>query len=191
MNPCRVLVIGATASGTTTLARALADRWSVPHADTDDYFWAPTDPPYTDKRPEADRLRLMGEVFLPRRSWVLSGSVMGWGEPLLDHVDALVFCSLDPDVRLARLRAREAVRYGGRIRPGGDLAATHQEFVTWAAGYEVSDFPGRSRALHEAWMTRFSGPILRIDTARPVDELVAQIVDDRGHPVTRILHDHV
>lgn len=191
MNPCRVLVLGATASGTTTRARALADRWSVPHADTDDYFWVPTDPPYTDKRLEADRLRLMGEVFLPRPAWVLSGSVMGWGEPLLDHVDALVFCSLDPDVRLARLRAREAVRYGDRIRPGGDLATTHEEFVTWAAGYEVSDFPGRSRALHEEWMTMFDGPVLRIDTARPVDELVAQIVDDRGHPVTRILHDHV
>ena len=48
MKPCRVLVLGATASGTTTLARALADRWSVPHADTDDYFWVPTDPPYTE-----------------------------------------------------------------------------------------------------------------------------------------------
>jgi hypothetical protein len=152
-------------------------RWSVPHADTDDYFWAPTDPPYTDKRPEADRLRLMGEMFLPRRAWVLSGSVMGWGEPLLDHVDALVFCSLDPDVRLARLRAREAVRYGDLIRPGGDLATTHEEFVTWAAGYEVPDFPGRSRALHEEWMTRFCGPVLRIDTAPPVAALVQQIVE--------------
>jgi adenylate kinase family enzyme len=84
MNPCRVLVLGATASGTTTLARALANRWSVPHADTDDYFWVPTDPPYTEKRPEEQRLRLMQEMFLPRSAWVLSGSVMGWGEPLGD-----------------------------------------------------------------------------------------------------------
>jgi len=122
---------------------------------------------------------------------VLSGSVMGWGEPLLDHVEALVFCSLDPDVRLARLRAREAVRYGDRIRPGGDLATTHEEFVTWAAGYEVSDFPGRSRALHEEWMTSFSGPVLRIDTARSVDELVADIVEDPGHVVTPNVHDRV
>ncbi|CUR62321.1 conserved exported hypothetical protein [metagenome] len=177
MNPCRVLVLGATASGTTTLARALAGRWSVPHADTDDYFWVPTDPPYTDKRLAEDRLRLMAEMFLPRRAWVLSGSVMGWGEPLLDHVDVLVFCSLDQDVRLARLRAREAVRYGERIRPGGDLATTHEEFVTWAAGYERADLPGRSRTLHEEWLTRFAGPILRLDTAGPVDTLVDQIVE--------------
>ena len=182
MNPCRVLVIGATASGTTTLARALAGRWSGPHADTDDDFWMPTDPPYTDKRPAEDRLRLMAEMFLPRRAWVLSGSVMGWGEPLRDHVDVLVFCSLDQDVRLARLRAREAVRYGDRIRPGGDLATTHEEFVTWAAGYERADFPGRSRTLHEEWLTRFDGPILRLETAGPVDTLVDEIVEGaRGH----------
>ena len=117
MNPCRVLVLGATASGVTTLGRALAARWSVPHADTDDYFWEPTEPPYTVKRAEERRIELMQEMFLPRRAWVLTGSVMGWGEPLLDHVDVLVFCSLDPDVRLERLRAREAVRYGDRIRP--------------------------------------------------------------------------
>lgn len=175
MNPCRVLVIGATASGTTTLARALADRWSVPHADTDDYFWEPTDPPYTVKRPETDRLRLMAEVFLPRRAWVLSGSVMGWGEPLLDHVDVLVFCSLAQDVRLERLRAREAVRYGDRIRAGGDLATAHEEFVTWASGYEVADFPGRSRTLHEEWIQRHTGRVIRIDTDRPVAELVREL----------------
>ena len=177
MTPCRVLVIGATASGTTTLARALADRWSVPHADTDDYFWVPTDPPYTIKRPEAERLRLMEEMFLPRPAWVLSGSVMGWGEPLLDHVDVLVFCSLAQDVRLDRLRAREAVRYGDRIRVGGDLVTAHKEFMAWAAGYEESEFEGRSRALHEQWLTRFDGPVVRIDTDRPVTELVAEIVE--------------
>jgi adenylate kinase family enzyme len=175
VNPCRVLVLGATASGVTTLGRALAARWSVPHADTDDYFWEPTEPPYTVKRAEDRRIQLMQDMFLPRRAWVLTGSVMGWGEPLLDHVDVLVFCSLDPDVRLERLRAREAVRYGDRIRPGGDLATTHEDFVTWAAGYEIPDFPGRSRTLHEAWMTRFSGPVVRVDTARPVDELVAEL----------------
>ena len=118
----------------------------------------------------------MAEMILPRPAWVLSGSVMGWGEPLLDHVDVLVFCSLPQDVRLERLRAREAVRYGDRIRPGGDLATAHEVFVTWAAGYELPDFEGRSRALHEQWLTRFAGPVIRVDTAAPVPALVEKIV---------------
>jgi hypothetical protein len=60
----------ASGSGTTTLARALANHWSVPHADADDYFWMPTDPPYVEKRPESDRLSLLRNVFVPREAWV-------------------------------------------------------------------------------------------------------------------------
>src|SRR6476659_5566434 len=77
--PCRLLVTGASGSGTTTLGRALASDWAVPHADVDDYFWRPTSPAYVAKRPVEDRLRLMAEVFLGRDAWVLTGSVMGWG----------------------------------------------------------------------------------------------------------------
>ena len=67
------------------------------------------------------------------------------------------------------------MRYGDRIRAGGDLATTLEDFLTWPAGYDVPGFPGCSRTLHEAWMTRFSGLVVRVDTARPVDELVAQL----------------
>ena len=61
--------MGASGAGTTTLGRSLADHWSVPHADADDYFWVPTVPPYVEKRPEADRVTLMRSVFLPREAW--------------------------------------------------------------------------------------------------------------------------
>ena len=175
MKPCRVLVMGASGSGTTTLARALASEWAVPHADADDYFWVPTDPPYVDRRPEADRLRLMQEVFVPRDAWVLSGSVMDWGEPLLDHVDAVVFCSLASDVRLERLRAREAVRYGTAVDPGGERAEAFAEFLAWASGYDEPGFGGRSRVAHEAWLADLACPVVRVDTARPVDELLAAL----------------
>ena len=75
---------GASGSGTTTLARAVADAWAVPHGDADDYFRLPTDPPHVDRRPEAERLALMEQVFLPREAWMLSGSILGWSlEPTL------------------------------------------------------------------------------------------------------------
>ncbi|NPD04519.1 hypothetical protein HN031_07455 [Nocardioides sp. zg-1308] len=189
MDPARVLVMGASGSGTTTLARALAGRWAVPHADADDYFWVPTDPPYVDKRPEAERIRLMQEVFLPRPAWVLSGSIMGWGEPVVPLLDAVVFCSLAPDVRLQRLRDREAVRYGDRIEPGGDLVESHAEFIAWAAGYEDPAFDGRSRAVHEEWLAGLACPVLRVDTAQPVEGLLQEIAEDPSHRVARNFRD--
>jgi hypothetical protein len=50
---------GASGAGVTSLGRALACALAVPHHDTDDYFWLPTDPPYRDKRDVGERLKLM------------------------------------------------------------------------------------------------------------------------------------
>ncbi|WP_255184785.1 hypothetical protein [Janibacter sp. CX7] len=177
MTPCRLHITGASGTGTTTLGRAVATTWSVPHADTDDYFWAPTSPPYTTKRDGTDRLRLMHEMFVGREAWVLSGTLMGWGDSLAEHFDAVVFLSLDHDERMDRLRAREVTRYGVSIETGGSRATAHHEFMQWAGGYEDPDFDGRNRARHQAWLGTLPCTVLRLDSARPVDELVKEIIE--------------
>ncbi|ASR09775.1 hypothetical protein CHY08_18390 [Rhizobium leguminosarum bv. viciae] len=51
-------VMGASGSGTTSLGRALAERLDIAHLDTDDFFWMPTDPPFTTPRDADERIRL-------------------------------------------------------------------------------------------------------------------------------------
>ena len=46
----RLHILGASGSGTTTLGRALAERLTYLHFDTDDYYWLSTDPPFTAQR---------------------------------------------------------------------------------------------------------------------------------------------
>lgn len=166
-------MIGASGSGTTTLARALANHWSVPHADADDFFWVPSDPPYVTKRSEADRLALMRAVFVPREAWVLSGSMTGWGEAVVDECDAIVFLTLDPSERLRRLEAREVHRRAGR---GFDPVAW-AAFLDWARGYDDPAFDGRSLAAHETWLADRAQPVLRLDSAMGRDELLAAVLD--------------
>lgn len=178
--PCRWHVTGASGAGVTTLGRALAQALSVPAMDTDDFFWLPTEPPYRDKRPIADRLALMEALFLPRRAWVLSGSLSGWGDPVIPRFEAVVFLTLDPALRLARLEAREALRHGaGAIRPGGTRAEGTAAFLDWARRYDDPAFTGRSRAMHENWLEGLPCPVLRLDSAEPVDTLVARCLDWR------------
>ena len=173
MRRCRLHVMGASGSGTTTLARALADHWSVPHADADDYFWVPTDPPYVERRPESDRLALMREVFVPREAWVLSGSMVDWGDAVVDECDAIVFLTLDPQERLGRLEAREVHRRAGR---GFDSTAW-EGFLDWARGYDDPAFDGRSRLAHEKWLAERHHPVLRLDGAASREELRDRVLD--------------
>jgi len=173
MQPCRLHITGASGTGTTSLGRAVAAAWAVPHADVDDYFWEPTDPPYVEKRPEPERLALMEALFVPRDAWVLSGALMGWGDALIPRFDAVVLLSLNPAVRMARLQAREDARYSDTIAPDGPGASAHQAFMDWARGYDDPTFAGRNVARHDRWLSDLPCPVLRLDSTEPVTALVA------------------
>lgn len=170
----RIYVTGAAGSGVTTLGRALSTAFGLVHVDCDDHYWMPTDPPYTAKRPAAERVpsirRALGEG-----GWVLTGSFDGWGDPLIDRVDLIAFLFTAQAVRLARLAAREKARFGDRILPGGDMEGINRSFMDWAAGYEQSGFNGRNRARHEAWLARQVAPVLRLDGETPLADLVATV----------------
>lgn len=176
----RLLVTGASAAGTTTLGRSLASLQSIPHADVDDYLWLPTSPPYTHKRPVKERLALMNALFVPRDSWVLSGSLRGWGDSVIEQVDAVVFLALDPHTRMNRLIDRQVLRYGATIEQGGVNEAAHHDFLDWARGYDDTTLAGRSRAVDEHWLSQLPCPVLQLNSAEPKSRLVTEVTDWLG-----------
>src|SRR4029450_3942966 len=99
----RIHILGASGSGTTTLGRALAERLQYPHFDTDDYFWLPTDPPYTQQRERTERAQLLMDDIPAQDSWVLSGSLCGWGDVAIPLFALVVFLWIPQDIRMERL----------------------------------------------------------------------------------------
>ena len=98
-------------------------------------------------RPVEARLALLRPALAGSAAWVLSGSLCGWGDPLIPEFELVVFLVVPTEVRLARLRAREAARYGREaIAPGGALHGAHLEFLDWAGRYDTGDVEMRSRA---------------------------------------------
>jgi adenylate kinase family enzyme len=175
-------IMGASGSGTTTLGRAVARRRGCPHHDADDYYWLPTDPPFTEARPMPERLNRLHRALAASEAWVLSGAVTGWGMRLAVAFDLVVFLHLDPALRMARLREREVRRHGARIEVGGDMAAIHASFMAWAAAYETAGLDQRSRAQQESWLADLPCPVLRLDSARPVEALVEAVLATLAGP---------
>jgi adenylate kinase family enzyme len=181
MKSCRLHIMGASGSGVTSLGRALADALAVPHHDTDDYLWQPTTPPYRVLRDIPERLRLMQEVFLPRADWVLSGGLDGWGDAVIPLFDMVIYLTTPKELRLSRLRAREARHFGAdAVAPGGWRHRETEDFIEWASHYEDGDREGRSLAKHQAWLATLPCPVLRFDGSRPLPELVAPCVARLG-----------
>ncbi len=176
MKTCRILITGASGAGVTSLGRALTDALAISHHDTDDYFWRPTNPPYREMRDVGDRLRLMREVFLDRSDWVLSGSLDGWGDPIIPHLDAVVFLYVPTPIRLERLRVREARRLGAdAVSPGGSMYQQAEEFIEWASHYDDGSREGRNLGRHQAWLATLSCRVLRLDGDRPLQDLVKEV----------------
>ena len=173
----RIHILGASGSGTSTLGAALARRLGVTHADSDSLYWQPTDPPYTTPRSAEDRLALLLRTLPIRGHWVFSGAATKWAAPLEPHYDLVVFLRLDPDVRMHRLKQREARRFGRRILPGGDMLGTHTQFIAWAASYDTAGSLRRGLITHEAWLADQPAPVLRLDSGAPVEDLVAAVMD--------------
>lgn len=171
---------GASGAGVTTLGHALAARLGCSVLDTDSFYWRPTDPPFNEAVPMPARLERLERALddateRGRRSAVLAGSLAGWGDPLVQHFRAVLFVSAPTEVRLARLRRREAERHGARIAPGGDMHAGHLAFLDWAAAYEPGPTSGRSRAVHEAWLSGLPCPVLRVDGCEATEAQVAHV----------------
>jgi len=174
LKTCRIHITGASGAGVTSLGRGLADALAIPHHDTDDYFWRPTNPPYRDIREVADRLRLMREVFLDRSDWVLSGSLDGWGDLIVPLFDLVTFVYTPTALRLQRLRAREARRLGADA-PGGSQHQQMEEFIEWASRYDDGISEGRSLARHQAWLAALPCQVLRLDGTRPLPDLIREV----------------
>jgi adenylate kinase family enzyme len=173
----RLHVLGASGSGTSTLGLALAEHLGVAHLDTDDYYWLPTDPPFETPRPMPERLARLEAALDAAGRWVLSGSLCGWGDPLIPRFERVVFLRTETGVRLARLSARERDEYGAEaVAPGGRMHENFVAFLDWAAQYDTADLDMRSLARHRAWLEGVAAPVMELDGETPVDRLVARVV---------------
>ncbi len=163
----RILITGASGSGTSTLAAALASAIGGVHLDADDYYWLPTTPPYRHKREGAARSALLLADLRAARTPVLAGSVVSWGEAIENFFDLIVFLYLDSAIRVERLRARETTRFGH-----ADPA-----FLLWASQYDAGPPEGRSLSKHRAWLAARRCPVLELHGDLSVDERLARIRD--------------
>ncbi len=173
--PIRIHIVGASGSGTTTLGAALGAQLGIAHLDTDDYFWLPTDPPFTEKRPIEERQRLLLAAMKRTQNWVVSGSMCGWSDFAIPFFDLVVFLWLPTEIRIVRIRQRERDRYGADIEPGGRLNAQHESFLEWAATYDAGNPPSRCLKLHEDWLATLPCPVIRIETDVSVEEKVRMV----------------
>ena len=162
----RMLITGASGSGTSTLGAALARELGIARLEADDYYWLPTVPPFINKRDKAERLSSLLRDLRTKQSAVLAGSIIDWGIELENAFDLIVFLYLDAAIRVERLRTRE-IELLGKADP---------EFLEWAAQYDEGVLGGRSLAKHQAWLAARNCPVIELRGDLSVRERVTAVL---------------
>jgi uridine kinase len=158
----KVLITGASGSGTSTLGRAVAAAIHADFVDADDLFWSPTEPPFQEKRDPVERATLLRRSLSSGQAVVVSGSVMGWDAELEDAFRVIVFLRAPAALRVERLKKRELSRFG-RI---------DEAFIAWAEQYDVGALPGRSLKRQLAWLEQRACTVLHLSGAETVETLL-------------------
>lgn len=173
----RIHILGASGSGTTTLAKALSSHLNYEHFDTDDYFWEPTNPPFQKKRDIIERKKLLKDKLNSAEQWILSGSLCGWGDEFIPYFDLVIYLWIPQNIRLNRIIERERRRYGKAIEIGGTMHDSHLEFIKWASEYDTGDTNMRSKALHEKWISKLKCQVLKIEEDIELEEKVNRVLE--------------
>lgn len=170
-------IFGAAGSGTTTLGMKICQELGYKLMDTDDYFWMPTEPKFTQKRPREERLEMMIKDINRFENVVISGSLTDWGDVLIPYFSLAVRIEIEQSLRIKRLINREEDRFGSRIEMGGDMYQQHLEFVEWAKAYDDGGMDIRSKALHDEWQKMLLCKVLYLDGAEKLEDNFKKVLE--------------
>lgn len=102
----RILVIGSTGSGKTTLAGHIAKKLNIPHVELDGLFWEPN---WTPATKEVFRERVQAATQC--EAWVVDGNYMGkLGDLLFHQAETVVWLDYPLRVNFWRLVKRTSGR---------------------------------------------------------------------------------
>ena len=159
----KILIFGASGSGTTTLGIEIEKQTQFKHLDADYYYWKKTNPPFQEKVELQERNKHLKADFNRFENLVISGSLVSWGKEWETSFDLAIFIRLENQLRMDRLKRREEERYGARLIADKAIRETSKAFLEWANQYENPHCDGRSLKTHKNWMKLLNCKTLTID----------------------------
>ena len=172
----KILLFGASGSGTTTLGNEIEKSTDFKHLDVDNYYWKKTIPPFQEKIPLRERNENLKTDFYNFKNVIVSGSMVSWGKEWETAFDLAVFIRLENTERMERLKKRETERYGDKLLTDKKIQRNSRAFLEWANQYENPNFEGRTLKTHNDWIELLDCKVLRLDGQNELKENAERIL---------------
>lgn len=164
-----IQVCGLNGCGKSTLGRALAQKIGFHFIDNEELFFTrnAADEPYQNPRSRAEVEKLLMEEVRRHGDFVFAAVKGDYGSAILPLYRYAVLIEVPKEIRLRRVRDRSFQKFGGRMKPGGDLYESEEAFFQTVAA--------RPEDYAESWVRTLPCPVVVVDGTRPVEENVERL----------------
>ncbi|MFA6948298.1 MAG: AAA family ATPase [Eubacteriales bacterium] len=164
-----IVIFGANGSGKTTLGHELAKALNFKHIDVENYYFDKSDIFYQHPHTKDDVIREMLADIKRHGAFVFSGVTGDYGDEIVSMFKLGIFLSAPVDLRMERIRNRAIEKHGERAMPGGDIYEDRERFIKFAQT--------RNLEVIDKWADTLTCPIIQIDSAKPISEIVSSVME--------------
>ena len=128
----KIVILGNSGAGKTTLAKKLSAEYGVPHLDLDTLAWLPSSPP--ERRPLEDSKQEIDRFIGVNTGWVIEGCYVDLIEFAIPSSSELIFLRPSKETCIQRAKSREweQHKYSSKEEQDANLPM----LIDWISGYE-------------------------------------------------------
>ncbi len=126
----KIHIIGCSGSGKTYLAKALSEKYNVPHFDLDDIQWNNNADGYGVKMPIEKRTSLLNDI-LKNESWIIEGVYYAWVGKCFEDADKIYVLDIPKRVYKYRIIKRTIKRKLGLEKGKRETLKSVYNLLKW------------------------------------------------------------
>lgn len=141
-------IIGCSGSGKTYLAKALSEKYIVPHFDLDDIQWDNNADGYGVKMPIEKRTELLNDI-LQNDSWIIEGVYYAWVGDCFRDADKIYVLDISKRVYTYRIIKRAIKRKLGLEKGKKETLKSVYNLLKWTDTFQNKSMPEIRKILAE------------------------------------------
>ena len=162
----KIHIIGCSGSGKTYLAKALSEKYNVPHFDLDDIQWDNNADGYGVKMPIEKRAELLNNI-LKNDSWIIEGVYYAWVGKCFEDADKIYVLDVPKRVYTYRIIKRALKRKLGFEKGKKETLKSVYNLLKW-----TNVFQNKNMVEIKEILNRYSDKTVWINNSKDVQKIV-------------------
>lgn len=162
----KIHIIGCSGSGKTYLAKALSEKYNIPHFDLDDIQWDNNADGYGVKMPIEKRTELLNNI-LENEDWIIEGVYYAWVGKCFEDADKIYVLDIPKRVYTYRIIKRAIKRKLGLAKGKKETLKSVYNLLKW-----TDTFKNKNMVEIRKILTKYPSKTVWLKSKRDVENIL-------------------